>query len=126
MTGLKKALYAFWSQFGIPAYADDQVPDDAKPPYCTYSVSLASINGTTTQRAFVWCPDEKPYGNVWRTEMADRLQQAIPVGGVMLPIDDGYIVLERNTSLFLSDWQDINDESVLGVRCSYMIRHYHM
>lgn len=126
MTGLKIALQKFWTQFGIPAYLDDDVPPDAQLPYITYSVSLANFNGSTVQTAFVWCDREKPYGNLWRTRMMDSIETAIPVGGLMLAVDGGYIILMRNSSAFLRDWQDPNDQNVLGVRCSYIVQHYHL
>lgn len=126
MTGLKQVLYQFWSQFGVPAYLDDDVPQDAKLPYITYGVSLSDFNGSTVQTAFAWCDREKPYGNLWRTQMMDSIETAIPVGGLMLAVDDGYIILMRNSSTFLRDWQDPNDRNVLGVRCSYIVQHYHL
>ena len=62
---------------------------------------------------------------MWRTEMMDKIETAFPVGGLMLAVDDGYIILYRNNSNFLSDWQDPTDLSVLGVRVSYIVQHYH-
>lgn len=126
MTSLKEALYIFWSQFGIPAYLDDQVPDDAELPYTKYGVSMSDVNGFSLQTAFLWCADEKPYGNVWRTEMMDQIQKAIPHKGVIIAIDDGYVILRRNETDFLRDWQDPNDKSVIGVRCAYTLQHYYL
>lgn len=125
MTGLKKTLFQFWSQFGIPAYLSDCVPDDAVLPYITYSVSRSDLNGQTIQSAFVWCPRSEPYGNVWRTKMMDDIELAIPTGGLLLTVDKGYVIIYRNVD-FLKDWQDPEDADVLGVRVSYIIQHYNL
>lgn len=58
MTGLKVVFQRFWSQFGVPAYLADDVPNDAELPYCTYSVSLSAFGGNTIQTAFFWCDKE--------------------------------------------------------------------
>lgn len=39
MTDLAKAYYSFFSQFGVPAYVDNNVPNEASLPYLTYTVS---------------------------------------------------------------------------------------
>ena len=125
MTDLKTAFYTFWSQFGIPAYLTDDVPTNAQLPYITYSVSMADFSGQTVQTAYVWCDREKPYGNAWRTQMMDRIQQAIPIKGCALPVGGGFVILYRNTSDFLRDWQDPEDANVIGVRVSCIAQHYH-
>ena len=38
MTSIAKALYAFYSGFGLPAYPEDGVPSDAALPYITYTI----------------------------------------------------------------------------------------
>lgn len=38
-----QALYKFWSQFGLPAYNELTVPQDAEPPYITYEVATGSL-----------------------------------------------------------------------------------
>ena len=42
MKEIMAALYAFWSQFGIPAYAEDMVPSTADLPYIRYTVTKAA------------------------------------------------------------------------------------
>lgn len=38
----EQALHRFWSRFGIPAYDENSVPDDASLPYISYEVSIPS------------------------------------------------------------------------------------
>lgn len=124
MTGLKEALYKFWSQFGPDAYLSDCVPQDATLPYITYNVTQPAFGRTAVLTAFVWVPRETK-GNANRTTLMDLIAEAIPVGGVMLPVaGGGYIVLERNDADFQTDWQDDTDTDVIGGRTSYTLRYY--
>lgn len=126
MTGLKTALQCFFSQFGVPAYLIDDVPPDAKLPYITYSVSLSDFGGQTVQTAYLWCGKEAPYGNLWRTTKMDEIETAFPTGGLMLSVDGGYVILYRNSTDFLRDWQDPEDSNVIGARISYIAQHNHL
>lgn len=123
MTDLKRALYAFWAGFGVPAYLKDHVPHDAVLPYITYSVTQPNLNGQTVLTAFDWHRREGG-GNVARSAMMDKIAEAIPVGGVMLPVGGGYVALYRNDTDFQTDWQDDTDLDVIGGRTSYIIQYY--
>lgn len=124
MTALAKALYAFWSQFDVPAYETDCVPDTAVLPYITYDVTRAGFNGQAILRAFNW-HQRAENGNVQRHLMMDRISRAIPIGGVMLTLEDGgYVILSRNGVDFQMDWQDGNDPDVIGGRTSYILRNH--
>ena len=64
MTEIAKALYAFYSHFGIPAYTEDSVPDDpddpsANPPYITYTVPQSDVFESATHQARIWYPTDK-------------------------------------------------------------------
>lgn len=125
MTGIKDALAEFWGQFGVPAYLTDCVPEDAELPYITYGVTQGSLTGSAVLTAFNW-HHRVISGNRDRTELMDRIAEAIPVGGVMLPVTGGYIVLDRNDVDFQTDWQDENDADVIGGRTSYLVRYYNL
>lgn len=125
MTSLKEVLYAFWSQFGLDAYLSDCVPKDAELPYITYNVTQPAFNGASVLTAFVWVPRETK-GNANRTMLMDLIAEAIPVGGVMLPVDGGYIILRRNDADFQTDWQDETDTDVIAGRTSYIIQYYNI
>lgn len=123
MTDLKKTLYAFWSQFGVPAYLRDQVPKDAKLPYITYDVTRGSLASTTVLTAFNWHKREGAV-NQERTELMDKISKAIPEGGCVLPCGNGYLHLFRNPADFQMDWQDEQDQEVIGGRTSYEVHFY--
>jgi len=54
------ALHTFWSSFGIPAYDENTVPEDATMPYITYEASVAdygdkiSLMGSLWYRSMSW------------------------------------------------------------------------
>ena len=41
MLSTARALQKFWAGFGLPAYSEGSVPDDAELPYITYSGNAA-------------------------------------------------------------------------------------
>lgn len=125
MKDVMAALYAFWSQFGIPAYAEDMVPDGATVPYIRYTVSKAPAMQTAFLTAFNY-HSKKLMGNVERAEMAGLIADAIPEKGVKLPLDGGgYLTLYRNSD-FQTPYQDPEDLDVIGVRTSVEVHFYAM
>lgn len=54
MTGFAKAMRAFFSSFGLPAYPDGSVPDSAKMPYITYSLTEPDWRSTAAGQARLW------------------------------------------------------------------------
>lgn len=125
MSDVMAALYAFWSQFGIPAYAEDMVPDGATVPYIRYTVSKAPAMQTAFLTAFNY-HSKKLMGNVERAEMAGLIADAIPEKGVKLPLDGGgYLTLYRNSD-FQTPYQDPEDLDVIGVRTSVEVHFYAM
>ena len=49
-----QALFNFWSKFGLPAYDENTVPDDAPERYITYNTTFDSIGNVVNL-----------YGNIW-------------------------------------------------------------
>lgn len=130
MTDLKATLYDFWARFDMPAYLQDSVPEvDAdgnalEPPYITYEVTRPSALSALPLTAIAWFPGSVD-GNMRRTAFQDQVELLIPEGGIMLPVgDDGFIILDRNPSGFVSDYQDQEEPSIIGARVSYLVRYY--
>lgn len=123
MKDIMSALYAFWSQFGIPAYSEDTVPANAELPYIRYQVAKAPLMGATVLTAYNY-HRQKLMGNLERAEVAGRIADAIPESGVKLPLDGGgFVVLYRNTD-FQNPYQDPEDLDVIGVRTSVEVHFY--
>lgn len=130
MTNLKAALFDFWSSFGMPAYLQDSVPEvDAegnplRPPYITYEVTRPPALDSLPLVAIAWFPPTVD-GNMRRTAFQDAVELLIPETGIMLPVgDEGFIVVDRNPSGFISDYQDQEDKTIIGARVSYLVRFY--
>lgn len=55
-----QALHQFWSGFGLPAYDESTLPDDAVMPYITYTVETDSLGAALAltaslyYRSFSW------------------------------------------------------------------------
>ena len=125
MIDIMEALLAFWNQFGVPAYAEDMVPDDAKLPYIRYSVAKAPAMDATIMTAYNY-HNARLMGNVERARLAEQIAEAIPEKGVKLPMDNGgFLVLYRNSD-FQTPYKDSEDLNVIGVRTSVEVRFYSM
>ena len=49
-----QAINQFWNSFGVPAYDENSVPDDAVMPYITYNVSIGDFDAPVSMYASVW------------------------------------------------------------------------
>lgn len=99
MTNTAKALYEFFSSFGIPAFTEYDVPDEfpdengvmqpVNPPYITYEVAEPDWPDEADIYARVW------YRSTSYTEInakVDEISAAIG-GGVSIPTADGAVYL---------------------------------
>lgn len=123
MNKIMAALYAFWSQFGVPAYAEDMVPDDARVPYIRYTVAKAPAMDASVLTAFNY-HSKKLMGNVERAELAGRIADAIPQGGAKIPVEGGGFLILRRGSDFQTLYQDPDDADVIGIRTSVEVYFY--
>ena len=95
MTEVAKALKAFYGSFGIPAYTEDNVPNDVKMPYITYTVPQSAVFSSATHQASVWY-----YGNsnVAVIAKADEILAAIG-RGVKLKAGRGFVCIYPGSPL---------------------------
>ena len=49
-----QAIHRFWSGFGLPAYDENTVDDNAEMPYITYSVTIGSFEDVVPLSASLW------------------------------------------------------------------------
>lgn len=92
-----EVLYNFWSGFGLPAYDENTVPDDAELPYITYEVSDAFFGGFSdlSQSASLYY---RSTSWVDITEKAEQIADFIGRGGRMLAVDGGAIWIKRGST----------------------------
>lgn len=91
MTNTAKALYGFFSGFGLPAYVEYSPPDDAVLPYITYQLAQPEWHDPTSIYARVW------YRSTSYVDISAKVDEiAAAIGeGVSIPTRGGYIVLEK-------------------------------
>ena len=125
MIDIMEALLAFWNQFGVPAYAEDMVPDDAKLPYIRYSVVRPSAMDVCILTAYNY-HEKRLMGNVERVEMAGKIADAIPEKGVKIHMYDGGFITLYRISDFQALYRAPEDFNVIGVRTSVEVRFFSM
>lgn len=84
------ALKTFFSGFGLPAYAEDSVPDDVALPYITYSMSVPEWNQRASLHAQVW---DRTTSNTGIIRVADQITAAIGENGINIPVEGGYLII---------------------------------
>lgn len=101
MTNTTKALNAFWSSFGIPAYPEGNVPEKDEngeklmPPYITYTLTEPDWDRPASHQARVWYWTEA-YATI--NAKIDEIAARIPAGcGVRLQTDGGFIWINRDS-----------------------------
>lgn len=90
-----QALNNFWNSFGIPAYDESTVPDDAVMPYITYNLQTDSLDSILPLSATIWYQT-----NSWEQIQlkAEEIAQRIGENGyVIIKLDDGYVWLTKGT-----------------------------
>lgn len=103
MISTARALYAFLSGFGIPAYTTDNVPDAAELPpdvaelpYLTYPLKEPEWNQKTTFYVTVYYRNQNSAYEL--LSKADEIVASIGEGKI-LDCDGGYVVLWPETPL---------------------------
>lgn len=89
----QQAIDTFWNSFGIPAYDENSVPDDAVMPYITYNVISDSLDSVVNLYANLW------YSSMsWKDislkseEIAERIVKMNPPS---IAIDNGRLYLAK-------------------------------
>lgn len=112
-----KGLYEFWSSFGIPAYPEYAVPDNAELPYITYEMAQPNWRDSSPYFARVWYRDTS-YVDI--TTKVDEISNRIGEG-VRIVLDNGYMFLFKDSAFI--QFQPVEDEENLKVAYLQMICH---
>lgn len=97
-----QALHSFWSSFGMPAFDENTVPDEADRiklygsafPYITYETSSDFLGGVLAQSASLWYRNSS-WGDI--TEKEQTIADFIGRGGRMIAYEGGAFWLQRGT-----------------------------
>lgn len=119
-TDRMQAYQDFWESFGISAYEETTVPDDAVMPYITYQVQMSSFNETVFNTASVWYK-----GTSWAdiTSKTLEISDAIGLGGIIIPCDDGALWIKRGTPFAqrMSDVDSLVRRMYLNIEVEYFV-----
>jgi len=114
-----QVLHNFWSGFGLIAYDETSVPDDAQMPYITYSASVSSFENPVLLTGNIWY-----YFTSWRdvSNKADEIGEAI--GGYLLkPMNSKEFLFLTKGSPFAQRIPDENDH-VKRIRINIMGEYF--
>lgn len=90
-----QAAQQFWESFGLPAYDENTVPDNAEYPYITYSTSTGSMDSILQWSASLWY-----HSNSWKDPELKALEIAEAIGKhgfYKIKIDNGYLWITQGT-----------------------------
>lgn len=93
----EQAIHSFWSSFGLTAYDENSVPDNAAMPYITYSVSYDSFDNSVNLSASLWY-----HSTSWAapTAKAHEIRNYISLGGVTVKTDNGAVWIKRGSPFY--------------------------
>ena len=107
------AIYQFWSGFGLTAYEENTVPEDAAFPYVTYQLVTDSFDREVAATASLWYRGESWTAINAKTE---EIAQHIGLGGKIIKCDGGRIWIKRGQPFA----QNMGDESDDLIKRKYL------
>lgn len=114
-----QVLQKFWAGFGMEAYDENTVPDNAPLPRITHQVSLDSFDNPVSISASLWYRSTS-----WAaiTQKSEEIARAIGRGGLCLKCDGGYVWIKRGTpfSQRMSDPDDSIRRIYLNTEVEFM------
>jgi hypothetical protein len=90
----EQAIHNFWSGFGLTAYEENSVSDEAELPYITYSVSYDTFGNSVPMSASIWYRSTS-WGDLIAKK--DLISEAIGEESVLLPTDEGSVRIWRGS-----------------------------
>ena len=93
----EQALHKFWSGFGLTAYDENTVPDNAMSAnngkYLTYTAGLANFDEPVMLSASLWYKSEKDWSAI--TAKMYEINNHIGLGGKVVPFTGGALWIKR-------------------------------
>jgi len=93
VTNVAKALYRFFSGFGLPAFVENNVPEEATLPYITYQMVVPDWRDTAVMYARVWYRSTS-FSAI--NAKVDQISAAIGEG-VSIPTSGGAVYLNKGS-----------------------------
>lgn len=115
------ALQSFYSSFGLPAYEENSVPDDATFPYVTYDVVTDGWGGNQVSlTASLWY---KTDSWVAINAKSEEIRTALKFGGKILPCDAGAIWIMTGTP-YAQNMVDPSDDTVKRKYINFIAEYF--
>lgn len=90
-----QAIHQFWSSFGLPAYDENTVPQNASMPRITYNVATDSLETVVNMSASLWYRSTS-----WQaiTQKAAQIEKYLSrPGGKVIDIDIGKVWIVKGS-----------------------------
>lgn len=115
----EQSLNAFWNSFGVKAYDENSVPDNADVKKITYDVVVNGFGYPTAMTISIY--DLSPS---WKsvTDIFHLIENRLGIGGVQIPCDRGMIWIKPG-SPFCQRYGDANDSIrriIVNVEIEYL------
>lgn len=110
-----QAIHKFWSGFGLPAYDENSVPDNAVMPYITYGVSTGALDDIIILTGSLWYRSAS-----WQdiSLKADEIAEAVGKNGYKISVlDNGYLWVNQGSPFA----QRMSDQSDNMIRRIYLV-----
>lgn len=89
-----QAIHSFWNNFGIPAYNQTSVPDNAEFPYITYDTAIGSLDDLIPLSASLW------YQSTSLAALSQKVEEIykfiVTNDPVRIKLDEGYLWLYKS------------------------------
>lgn len=107
----QQAYYSLWTRFGVSAYDENRVPEEAELPYITYQVLLGDLDEPIYPVATLWKRDTSwTWLDAKLSEISRYITEMSPI-----PLDEGYMNVTKGTP-FAGRTSDPNDKTIIGYR----------
>lgn len=111
---------AYWASFGIPAYNELTVREDAQMPYITYQLVNGEIDGVVNASASLYYR-----GTSW-TQICRKVTEMEPLIDRQMPVDGGAMKVRKPESNFAQPMNEPSDNKVrrmvLTVEIEFLMR----
>ena len=88
-----QAIHGLWASFGLPAYEQTSVPDDAQYPYITYEPSVSDFENVVSLSGKLWYQSTSLAAISQKTEEIARAVSPYKI----IPIDGGYVHITQGS-----------------------------
>ncbi len=117
-----EAQHNFWNSFGVPAYEEHSVPDDATFPRITYESATSTFENLVSITASIWT---RTTSWLQADTLADNIERYIKQMGCPEIKDGRYRVFIGDTT-FAQRMDDPNDDQIkrilLNVQFEFMTK----